>query len=654
MFKKLIVGHLLLLCLNFSVNARSCELYLSTCPENFRNLRIEVPTDVSALHNKIYACDASSIIEGMIDSDSPPSIMFVIDHSYSMMGLGNTYPGNDPYGARFRVTLDLIDSVYARYPKAEVGVVVFREVLYFDHRNNSYFKQLTNQGDQSYLPLFQLDKKVQGVTNGIDIVKQVLKTDTSIQYSQKYGINVECADLVYKPQFTTIGNTNINNAFDAAIEAMALSSYPKSRQFIIFLSDGEPHPVNDPSQHGGKDPFYFQQGLNTPATFTVYLHNTETVPPQSLVTMTSNIKVNNYSTANTKSDIWILKSNYEALKALFIDRIFNTILNVTTGNAVTMSVNGIMSNNRTDSGFVFNKSFEFNTDSTVFNIATKYHLINTVSGAERDTQTVSSLTFVRKANASVPDGMSMLCQSDKQMGFYYNGVKITSATDQMTSIELRLEGLSSVNSALVSVLNVNAASIDNVQLSVVKIGAYYTGTFNRVIANALKDDKTLQHQKVDSITAVYRNPDDLSDSVRIAIPFVPDVVPPVSYTVTSAAINSPYKDGMTVPLIVKSDYAAAGRLDVFKDKGMVLTILPISQSGAVPALKGEVTIFDVVKNVLVDKAPMVLANNRLYFIWDCTNKNGRKVATGTYSVIFVITDTNGKKETRTMRIGIQR
>jgi hypothetical protein len=435
---------------------------------------------------------------------------------------------------------------------------------------------------------------------------------------------------------------------------MALSSYPKSRQFIIFLSDGEPHPLGDPSQHGGKDPFYFQQGLNTPTTFTVYLHNTETTPPQSLITMTGNIKANNYSTANPKSDIWILKSNYEALKALFIDRIFSSILNVTTGSAVTMKVNGVMSSDRTDSGFVFSNSFPFTGDTSVYTIATKYHLINTISGVERDTQTVSLLTFIRKANAPVPDGMSMLCQSTVQMGFYYNGVNITSVSNQMPGIELRLDGLSNISNALVTISNVNAASIDNVQLTITKSGSYYGGTFNRVIANAINDDKTLQHQRVDSIAAVYRNPDDKSDSVRIAIPFIPDIIPPISYTVTPAAINSPYKEESKVPQIVKSDYTAAGRLDAFKDKGMVLTILPSSQSGSAPALKGEVTVFDVVKNVIVDKAQMVQANNRLYYIWDCTNKNGRKVATGTYSAVFVITDSNGKKETRTLRVGIQR
>lgn len=257
-----------------------CEMYLNTCPENYNGDTIFVPPSIVAMSSSVFACDPSEIIEGIVDSAGPPSIVFVIDHSYSMCGWGNTYPGNDTYGSRFNVTRDLIDTIYKLHPDAEIGLVVFREVLYFDHRNNSNFVPLAGQGDQSYLPLLQLNDKYAGKNTGLEVLQSVLQTDTVVKYNSGAGVDVEAVDLVYKPGFATIGNTNINNAFDAALQAMQSAQYPKERQFVIFLSDGEPFPLGDESQHGGKDPFYFQQGLNTPTTFTVYFNNETNVPPR--------------------------------------------------------------------------------------------------------------------------------------------------------------------------------------------------------------------------------------------------------------------------------------------------------------------------------------------------------------------------------------
>ena len=69
-----------------------CELSINTCPENFSDQTIEVPQNVTAINPKIHVCDVGYVFEGVYSSKEPPSIMFIIDHSYSMLGLGNTHP----------------------------------------------------------------------------------------------------------------------------------------------------------------------------------------------------------------------------------------------------------------------------------------------------------------------------------------------------------------------------------------------------------------------------------------------------------------------------------------------------------------------------------------------------------------------------------
>ena len=84
-----------------------------------------------------------------------------------MMGWGNTFLETILTG-RFKVTHDLIDTIYKVHPDAEIGLVVFsREVLYFDHRNNNLLVPLEGQGDQSFMPLLQLNQKIKGNTTGL-------------------------------------------------------------------------------------------------------------------------------------------------------------------------------------------------------------------------------------------------------------------------------------------------------------------------------------------------------------------------------------------------------------------------------------------------------------------------------------------------------
>jgi hypothetical protein len=532
------------------------------------------------------------------------------------------------------VTKDLIDTIYARHPDAEIGLAVFREVLYLDHRNNSLFKPLPGYGDQSYLPLTQLNGRYGGVS-GVDAIKSVLQTETVTRTNLNLRRQVECVDLVYQPAFTTIGNTNINNAFAAAQEAMKTAKYPKEQQFIIFLSDGEPYPPNDPSQHGGKNPYYFTNGELTPTTFTVYLHNTETRAPASIQTMTQNIKANNYSKSNPLSDVWVQKTDYTSLMSLLMKSIMTPIFYSLQGLPYSLQVNNTTSVQMSGSNFLFTQPFPLK-DSTPIAINFNYHLEDTVKNREFDSTMNIRFSLVRKAGAVLPNGMEMVCY-DPGLRVYYKGTSVSYVTDSMSQLEVRFTADGKVFTKVeVDIVNAFTQPKDSLHLSLTDNGSYWSNTFTRSVGESRRNDRVLQHAENDSIIIIYRNPDVPSETVRLALPFRFDGTTQTNdrYTLTPYTINNPMTDAVKVPSIVQSIYKEKKR--TVPETGTVLTLIP---EGTVPkgvTLSGKVSIYDVGKNPVVENEEMVESNKRLYFVWDGKNSSRRKVATGTYLAIIEI------------------
>ncbi len=512
----------------FAFAEQICELKLTTCPEDFNGDTLYVSPQIVALSSTIYTCEPAEVIEGLTQTGAPPSIFFVIDHSYSMNGLGNTWPGNDVNGTRFNVTRDLIDTVYKTHPDAEIGMAVFREVLYFDSRDNNLFVQLEGQGNQSYMPLLQLDKNVRGNTTGLQALKDILKTTTITRRNSMYNRNVTCVDLVYNPTFSTTGNTNINNAMDAALQAMKSAKNPPERQFIIFLSDGEPHPTDSTiagyqdilRRHGGKDPFYFQNATSTPTTFTVYFSNNDTIPPASLTTMTANIKANGYSSSNSASDIWILKTDYDALMSLFMKKIIKPIMSLTTGVATSMTINNVISTTLEDSGFIFSGLFPLDHSATRFDIQIRYHLTNLENNSQKDTLTNVQFYVARKEGIELSDGLSSYCWDKATLSLLHNGKKVTSIDESMEKLEIRFDpGNHNYQSVAVDVTHIQGEKRDLEKFTLDKKDNLWTKTFVRKIDSAHPGDNILQHQMYDSIVVVYRNPQIPLDTIRIAVPF---------------------------------------------------------------------------------------------------------------------------------------
>jgi hypothetical protein len=646
----------LLIACTSTLFAEVCELTINTCPENLDGQTIEVSDKVVAIQPRIHACNASTIIEGIIQEQNPPSIVFVIDHSYSMMGLGNTYPGNDPFGLRFKVASDLTDSVYAKFPTAEVGVVVFREVLYLDHRNNPLFTQLEGQGDQSFLPLLGLDKKVKGTQTGMQVIKELLRIDTLKRYNEKNRLDVVCSDLLYKPLFATVGNTNINNAFAAALQAMTKATNPKNRQFIIFLSDGEPHPLGDNAQHGGKDPFYFQQGINTPTTFTVYLDNTETVPPQSLIDMTNNIANNVYSQSNRVSDIWVMKSEYSTLLTLSKNHILGTILTVISGEPQTMLVNNKTSSLYSNEEFTFSENFPLQSGTTKFQIKITYQLVNKVTGQVKDTTTQTSFTIVKKQNALPFDGIQTVCNTGSRIEFFYNGTRITNITNEMSTLEVRLyPGEYQINQPVkVNVANRNGTPNDVLTLDCKLESGYWFAKFNREISEKTLNDKNLQHKNPDTISAIYKNPAIIYDSCSTIVPFSMTAITSQGTHYIPIAVNNPLMADSKIPDVIRSEFVKAKLENKIRDNAMILAIIPESNVGVSGTISGTVTVYDVVKNVIVDNKEMTPVGGRLYFFWDGTNSHGRLVGTGTYMALLSMSGEDGRKQVKSLRIGVKR
>jgi len=121
------------------------------------------------------------------------------------------------------------------------------------------------------------------------------------------------------------------------------------------------------------------------------------------------------------------------------------------------------------------------------------------------------------------------------------------------------------------------------------------------------------------------------------------------------AENNPFTEGRRpMPEIVKSIYARKGL--VAPADGMVIVAEPDRVFRESLDLEGTVSIYDVVHNPVIQKKKMLFdsGKNRLYFVWDGNNYNGRKTGTGTYLAIVKVKDKSGKEITRQLNLGIKR
>lgn len=502
---------ILVICLPLSLPAKEvCEFFFNDCPESFNNDTIIVPEHVVALSSSVLACSTSIAS----NSSPPPSIMFVIDHSPSMGGQSGA---NDQNGSRFSVTKDFIDSIYAKQPKAEVGLVVFSGHLFFNTASTNYYTkyfkglpQITDavSPNQAYVVMLTLDSTY-GDKKGIDILKDILATKATTVSGQTF------TDLVYKPNVAR-SSTDINLAFYAAKDAMVSAKNPPERQFVIFLSDGEANSNVVP----GVTQNDFVSGKNMPTTFTVYFTSSSTAP-QNMRNMTNNIKINGYSTSNKNSGLWAIQADHKTLLDLLMKSTMNQIL--IPGSPSHMIINGITSVTATSTSFQFPNDFALTGVNTNFTAQIKYQYTNPGKSTK---DTTINLNFVvkRSKNAPLPAGIGTNCWAQPSLQFYYDNSPISEVTEAMKQLQIRL----SPNGETVSSATVELkSSLESMPVTLSLNGSYCEKTFTRVTQSTAVNDNILQHIPADSIIAIYRNPALPLDSVRIAIPVrvAPSTIP---------------------------------------------------------------------------------------------------------------------------------
>ena len=400
---RVLACHILFLTLifcTFVLADERCALTFSGCPETFNGDTIKVPDNVVKIYSLVHACKASQTIH--IGGSGSSSILFVIDNTGSMLGP----KGNDPTGARFKVVSALLDTIYAKQPDAQVGLIVFREHLYFDttttqYYYTQYFKALhpvlDNSPTQAYLPFMGLSTTYNGKT-GIAILKDILTT------------NATGDSLVYRPLYTRNNNggeTNINGAFIAAKQVFQAASNPPQNQFMIFLSDGEPAGTTQ----ANLDPNWFSTAAGVaglPTTFTVFFNKAGT-QPALLTTMTTNIQNNGYSATNPGSNIWSLANvNYNTLMNLLMNNIISNIL--VSGNPTKMTLNNSTSTIYIDSSFFFTDSFPIAQTPTLFTMNISYRYVNPTTQILSDTVVPIRFYLERSLQAALPAGLGTVCQ----------------------------------------------------------------------------------------------------------------------------------------------------------------------------------------------------------------------------------------------------
>lgn len=120
------------------------------------------------------------------------------------------------------------------------------------------------------------------------------------------------------------------------------------------------------------------------------------------------------------------------------------------------------------------------------------------------------------------------------------------------------------------------------------------------------------------------------------------------------AENNPFSEGKR-PVPQQVEQAYVNNNQSLPSDGMVIIVEPDRDITHECPLNGTVSIYDVVSNPVIEQKSMVFDNgtNRLYYVWDGRNYNGRKVGTGTYLAVINV-NKQGQKFCKKLKIGVKR
>lgn len=493
-----------------------CDLTLTACPKQLPAGPLLVPMDVISLDARIPYCQEM----GTIVNAQPASIFFVIDNSTSM---GNT----DPDEARFSVVTSLLDSIHAASPSTRVGLAIFNNRLSFDTRDNPFFRPAfpgdTTQHD-AYVPLIRLDTLFgEGSTRGLDTLKALLRHNNgTLVYNTTRPRERGPAGGGGGGAFA---GTDITLGFEAALQAMLPSPSPKEARFIIFLSDGDAGNV-DASRQDRMN--VFEQGLNTPTTYTIFFNGGAAAVPTSIQTMTTNIQGNGYSSSNPRSAAFSIDLPGAQLQILLQTSVLSQILTVpTTGKSVSVILNGgapLSTDTRPDSAhFAFTKRMALSAVTTAIEFQYTHTFQDTTvrPPVPRDTIIKYTLNVQRSPQAgALPGTVTKSCREQAALTLHSGGQNLSVVTTSHATLEARLTPTAGQTCADCAVEVSLTGSLDKENLALSPAGAAYGVAFGRLESvTPLPGDGSLQHVASDSIVLTWINPENSLDVVRRSWPF---------------------------------------------------------------------------------------------------------------------------------------
>lgn len=503
----------------FSLNnlraAEVCEATLD-CPINYEGSdTLKLPSNIISLSKVFKHCSPvffdESYVPGSIDTIS---LFFVIDHSGSMSV-------SDSNCIRYKLTSNLIDSLFSSSPASEVGMVVFSNQLLHNASIDPYAVKLdpSSTYTDAYIPLTQLNSAVSG-----EPAREYLKNVISLSSTEKDAGNNRKLDNGYYGQngrhngqqgYESLlseynGTTDITLAFDAARKAFQKAKNPKARQYIIFLSDGEPQNVDLERRTFIND---FKSGTNLPTTFTAYWVNNSQPIPKQIIEMTNNIKNNGYSKSNFYSDVWKTQGN--------ITELLSKLLKISTGHGfsqiastpVRLKINNDTAISFDETYAYFNKSFALQNPVTRLSVQFTYHYAPPL---DIDSTRIFNLVIKSQPGIKLPSDITANCQDQGIIRFFVNGIEATDIlTDDQKNIEIRFYPSTSLsqNSIQLTISNAIQTSSDTLIVNASKQGTYYTTTITRE-SGTPKIDNILQTATGDSVVAFYQNPSFPLDIIR--------------------------------------------------------------------------------------------------------------------------------------------
>lgn len=474
-------------------NGNNCTVKLSDCIENYNQQVLTVPKNVEMLTSQFNVCNRFLSVDKKLIGTGPqvPSIMILIDNSNSMNGLDNVIDPCDPAGKRFLMVSKLIDSIYSKFPTAEVGISVFTESLFFD-TNDKYIQPLpyatfpSNQPkSQGYLPMRRLDSLVSNGVHWVDILKQHLETKDSLIKNRNLSMPITVSLLKSNPRFICAGYTNCNVAFESARIEFAKTKNIRDNHFVVFISDGEPTrewPNNTDN--------YFIQGIQIPSTLTIFFTHPDFDSAQSstistFTSMTQNIKNNAYSISNNRSQFILRNESVDTM----VDKMNGFISPHAASKQIVLNcnpqlkVNGALCSGDNSNG-IYRLVNDVSLPDSINTVTIQQVFIPSIVGFPEIHDTVVTTDFIieKRDTAAVSSGLTIDCNttnSQKKGGFvsFQSGVSYRSRGNVLTFrgmklLEIDIVSLSGKVVAHTSGKGKNAVSIDTRSISGIKTGYY--------------------------------------------------------------------------------------------------------------------------------------------------------------------------------------